>query len=212
MPALVLAILTVSITLKIAHKDNSDFSAKIKRVDFTGALFLVIAVFTLLYGLDRGGNVSWNDPLTISALVGSAIMWILFEVVEVYLAKEPFAPSRIVANPSLIASNLCNFLVTAIGICVTFHLALYVQAAAGKNASEAGIALIPSVIAAVIGSLSCGIIMQKTGKYYWLTVLCFIFQAIGSTIIALSTGAILESIAVAVIGKRVKQYPSISSI
>ena len=200
-PALVVAILTVSLNLKVASKDTSDLMAKIRRIDFTGALFLVLAVFTLLYGLDRGGNVSWDDPITLSVLAGSAALWILFEVVEIHFAKEPFAPKRIIANRALIASNLCNFFVTAIGMCIIFHLALYVQAVAGRKASEAGVALIPSVTTSVIGSLSCGIIMQKSGKYYWLTVGCFILQAIGTMIVALSTGPLLASIIAAVIGK-----------
>ena len=52
-----------------------------------------------------------------------------------------------------------------------FHLALWFQAVAGHSAAEAGMRLLPGILGAVSGSLLGGVIMQKTGKYYWLTVI-----------------------------------------
>jgi hypothetical protein len=39
--------------------------AKFKRVDWAEAISLILTVFLLLFALDRVGNVSWNDRLTI---------------------------------------------------------------------------------------------------------------------------------------------------
>jgi hypothetical protein len=43
--------------------------AKYKRVDWAGAINLVLTVLLLLFALDRGGNVSWTYmALTVGSL------------------------------------------------------------------------------------------------------------------------------------------------
>lgn len=81
----------------------------IKRVDFLGAFILVTAVFFLLFGLDRGSNVSWSKPIVIASLSVSIPLFAIFILVEQKFAKEPFAPGRIIFERSLFASYLCNF-------------------------------------------------------------------------------------------------------
>ena len=55
-PVALLAILAVSVALQLPKIESQDFIAKLKRVDFGGALTLVVAIFCLLLGLDRGDS------------------------------------------------------------------------------------------------------------------------------------------------------------
>lgn len=48
--------------------------------------------------------------------------------------------------------------------------------------------MIPPMIASVLGSLLGGRIMQRTGKYYWLTLFCLFLAVLGALLLILSTG------------------------
>ncbi|THH14448.1 hypothetical protein EW146_g5877 [Bondarzewia mesenterica] len=176
-PATLAAIISVSIALKIPKPEGSHLYDKLKRVDFAGAFTLVIAILSLLLGLDRGGNVSWNDTLTLLSLVSFAVCSALFGLIETRIAGEPFAPKRIVVNPALLASYLCNFFLSVLN----------------KSAADAGLALIPSIVGGVAGSLLGGVVMQTTGKYHAYTIATYVCMVIGAAIIALTTGAVVHS-------------------
>lgn len=179
----------MSFSLRLPRKDSSDLTSKLRRIDFLGAVTLVLAVFSLLFGLDRGGNISWSNSITIASLLTSAVMFVLFGLVEMHpaLAREPFAPKRIIVHQSLSAAYLCNLLGIASAMCTIFHIALYFQAVAGRTAAQSGLALLPPIFGGVAGSLSSGILMQKTGKYYWLTVVAFFAEFTGTGAISLLT-------------------------
>ena len=167
--------------------------AKLKRVDFGGAISLVLTVFFLLFALDRGGNVSWNDHYTVGSLVAFGVCFIGFAFIEMELASEPFAPRRIFINRSLIASYLVNFFGIASAFTMLFHLSLYFQAVQGQSASKASLWLIISVLGGLSGSLGGGLIMQATGKFYVLTVIGYIALFVGSIIVTLTSGIVVTS-------------------
>ena len=167
--------------------------AKFKRVDWAGAIFLILTVFSLLFALDRGGNVSWNDRLTIYSLATFPICFICFAVIEMKFASEPFAPQRIILNRALIASYLVNFFGMASGFSLIFYLPLYLQAVLKQTASQAGLWLLISVFSALIGSIGSGLIMQVTGKYYRLTIVAYFALFLGSIVVNLCTGIIVSS-------------------
>ena len=167
--------------------------AKFKRVDWAGALFLVLTVLPLLFALDRGGNVSWNDRLTIYSLATFPICFICFAFIEMKFASEPFAPRRIILNRSLIASYLGNFFTNASSFISYFYIPLYLQAVLGQTASQAGLWLLIDVFSGLLGSLGSGLIMQATGKYYRLTIITFFTLLLGVIVANLSTGIIVSS-------------------
>jgi hypothetical protein len=80
-----------------------------KRIDFGGSIALVIAVLSLLYGLDRAGNISYYDPLTIMSLLAAFVSFSLFAFIEMKLAREPIVPKRIIFNRDLLPSYFSTF-------------------------------------------------------------------------------------------------------
>jgi hypothetical protein len=203
-PVTILAIISVSLALDLPKMDNSDLVGKLKRVDFAGAAALVSMTFALLLGLDRGGNISWRDNVTIISLALFVALFALFALIETRLAKEPFAPSRIIFNRSLIAGYLVNFFGLAAALTTLFNVSLYLQAALEKTASEAGLWLLPSIVASVLGSIAGGLVMQATGSYYVLTVAAYVFLLLGTAILPLVTGAVTHSVVGILVGERVR--------
>lgn len=192
-PLCILAFVVVGLVLKLPKRDQTDWKQKLRRIDFLGAAVLIGAVFTLLLALDRGSNVSWKAKITIISISLSIPLFILFVLVEMKVAKEPFAPGHIIFNRSLFACYLCNFFSFSGWLAALFYIPLYFQAVDGLTATEAGVRLIPGIIAGVSGSLFGGFYMQRTGKFYYLTVIAYTCLVIGMTFVFLFSGMVANS-------------------
>ncbi|THW33024.1 MFS general substrate transporter [Aureobasidium pullulans] len=199
-PLCVLAFVVVGSVLKLPKREQTDWKQKLRRIDFLGAAILICAVFTLLLALDRGSNVSWKADITIISISLSIPLFILFVFVEMKVASEPFAPGHIIFNRSLFACYLCNFFSFSGWLAALFYIPLYFQAVDGLTATQAGVRLIPGIIAGVSGSLFGGFYMQRTGKFYWLTVIAYTCLVVGMTTVFLFTGFVVNSTIGIIIG------------
>ncbi|KAJ6160724.1 hypothetical protein N7470_004120 [Penicillium chermesinum] len=71
-PFLAVSTLLVLFKVKIPVKESD--KARIKRVDFLGAITLVLTLVTLLVGLNTGGNqLPWTHPIVIASLLLSVL-------------------------------------------------------------------------------------------------------------------------------------------
>ncbi|KAG8533174.1 uncharacterized protein KY384_001957 [Bacidia gigantensis] len=193
-PMCALAIVSVALALKLPQKDVLDWKTKLRRIDFLGSFVLILAVFALLLGLDRGSNDAWSRPLTIASLCMSLPLFASFILVEFKFAgDDAIAPRRIIFERSLIACYLCNFFAFASWMALLFYLPLFFQAVDKLSASQAGVRLLPAIAASVTGSLSGGLTMQKTGKFYWLTVIAYSISAAAMLVLLLFSGLIVNS-------------------
>ena len=76
---------------------------------------------------------------------------------------------------------------------ILFYIPLFYQAVDGFSATQAGVGLLPNTIAAVSGSLFGGLLMQRTGKYYWLTVASYSISTLGTLLVILCTGLVVNN-------------------
>jgi len=200
-PLCLVAFFAVAVALKEPKREHkSNWKDKLRRIDFLGAAILVCAVFALLLGLDRGSNVSWSGKITLVPLCVAFPLFGLFLFVEMKVAAEPFAPGHIIFNRSLFACYLCNFFSFAGWLAAIFYAPLYFQAVNGSSATTAGLLLLPNIVAGVSGSLFAGFYMQRTGKYYWLTVIAYANLVVGMVLILLFSGLLVNSTLGIIIG------------
>lgn len=188
------------LVLDLPHADESHWREKLKRIDFLGAITLVIAVFGFLLGLDRGTNVSWTIPLTIVSLTVSIAFFVVFVGIEIWVASDPFAPGHIIFERSFLACYLANFFSFGAWLAGIFYLPLFFQARDGMSATGAGLRLLPAIIAGVCGSLLSGIVMKRTGRYFWITIWSYVLLIAGLVVIFLFSGAISNKTYAIIIG------------
>lgn len=205
-PMCLVAFIAVSFALHLPKKDGSHWKKKLRRVDFLGAAILISAVFTLLLALDRGSNVSWTAIVTLVNLGVSIPLFVGFILVEMKVAKEPFAPGHIIFHPTMIACFLCNFFSMAGWLAALFYIPLYFQAVDDVSSTGAGLRLIPSIIFGVLGSLFGGFYMHRTGRFYWLTVICYAQLVLGMIIVALTSGILIDSTVLIIIGMAMASF------
>ncbi|GAM89435.1 hypothetical protein ANO11243_074730 [Dothideomycetidae sp. 11243] len=199
-PLTLVAFAAVGIMLHETKKDDQHWKQKLRRVDFLGAAFLISAVFAVLLALDRGSNVSWRSTVTLVSLGISIPLFVILGYVETKVAKEPFAPSRIIFNRSMFATFMTNFFSFAGWLAAIYYIPLYFQTAHGMSATRAGVTLVPPVLFSVVGSLSGGIYMQKTGRFHRLTIACYAGLPLGMVLILLFSGAVMHNVVGVTIG------------
>ena len=140
-----------------------------RRIDFMGAATLISALLLLLLGVNSGGNVvPWTHPLVITSLALSAVFLGLFIYVESTYAEEPVIPVRLLLDRTVLSSCFTNWFTTMSVFSLVFYGPIYFQVQ-GLSPTQAGIRLIPQSLGAV-GSISTGLVMRWTGRYYYLTV------------------------------------------
>lgn len=209
-PITLFAIITVALALRVppsssqASPSSETILTKIKRIDFLGALTLILATTALLLGLDRGSTgtaAAWSDPFTITSLVLSLLFALAFLYTEWHIAAEPFAPHAIMAHPSLLANYAINFFSTASMMALTYQLPFYLQAVRAFSPSKTGLWMVPGVIGGVGGSIVGGASIQRTGRYWWVLVAGYVVMTAGTVVITLSTGILWFSGVAILIGK-----------
>jgi EmrB/QacA subfamily drug resistance transporter len=174
-------ILALIITSAVLH------IPKVKRehkIDYLGALILVLAVCSLLLSVSvYGPENGWTDSSTMTAMIlgfGLAILFILQE----RRAVEPILPMRLFKNHTFSLSSILGFIIGAGMFGAIVMLPLYLQVVKGNTATEAGLKLIPLMLGIVSMSIFSGKRISITGKYK-------IFPITGTGVITL--GLILMS-------------------
>jgi MFS family permease len=158
--------------------------SKLSRVDFLGAFTLVTTLVLLLLGLNSGGNVvPWTHPLVWVSLSLSALALAGFIYVELYKAKEPVIPVRLLTNRTVAAACLANWFTTMVTYTVVFYVPIFFQVN-GLSTTQAGVRLIPQSIGSSVGSLGSGILMNKTGTYKTLSVSVIAIFVLGTGLLS----------------------------
>lgn len=181
------AIVCVSFLLHVPQRESDlKWREQIRRIDFIGALLLILIVFGLLFGLDRGTHVSWRSPTTIVSLCATVPLTLAFLWVETRLAVEPFTPGHIIFDRALFACYAQNFFGYAGFTALIFYIPFFFQVVLEMTPAQAGAGLIPAAISAVVGTLLGGIAIKRMGKFYWLALVSVSVGALASIPIALA--------------------------
>jgi len=175
----------VHITVKIPR--SKSHKSKLSRVDFLGALFLVITLGLFLLGLNSGGNiVSWDHPLVLIPLLLSFSSLLAFIYIETYIATEPIIPVKLLLTRTIAASCLTDWFATMVIYMITFYIPIFYQTA-GYSTTAAGLRLVPDAIGSAVGSVACGLTTSYTGKYKLLGLSMIAILIIGTALISTLT-------------------------
>jgi hypothetical protein len=102
--------------------------ARHKRVDYVGALNLVLFLTLFLLALNTGGSLlPWSHPLVLTCLPLSFCFLATFVFTEKRLAKEPIIPLEILQDRTVASSCLTVFFMVMSMFCVVSGLNLLVS-------------------------------------------------------------------------------------
>lgn len=180
-PFIVVSAILVALTVKVPVKDTQ--KDKLKRVDFLGAITLVITLVLLLLGLNTGGNqLPWTHPLVLTTLPLSAVALGLFVYIEASVASEPVIPVRLLLDRTVLSACLTNWFTTMNVFGLLFYVPIFFQVQ-GMSTTAAGARLIPQSIGISIGSLASGALMRLSGRYKMYSYVTMLLLVVASALI-----------------------------
>ncbi|KAI9925211.1 hypothetical protein ASPWEDRAFT_164322 [Aspergillus wentii DTO 134E9] len=184
-PFIVVSCLLVVFTVKVPVKESD--ASKLKRIDFLGAITLLITLVLFLLGLNAGGSqVSWTHPLVLTSLPLSVVFLGIFIYIEANVASEPVIPVRLLLDRTVASACHTNWFSTMVIFGLLFYLPLYFQVQ-GLSATDAGVRLIPYAVGTSLGSLGCGVIMRASGRYRLLNLTSVSFLVLATITISTMT-------------------------
>lgn len=151
--------------------------AKLK-IDWLGAITLVTAVVSLMFGLELGGKeFAWTSWQSISLFSIFIVFFIVFLWAETK-ASEPIISFWMFKNRLFASSQVLAFIYGATFVGLTIFIPIFVQAVYGGSATNAGIILMPMLLGSVVGSAFAGFAQSKM-TYRKIMVISVVVYALG---------------------------------
>ncbi|MFR0352292.1 MFS transporter [Streptomyces sediminimaris] len=133
-----------------------------RRLDLPGAVLVTAGLATLAYGISQTGAEGWTAAATLLPLAAGVALTALFLLVEARTAA-PLMPLGLLRVRSVSSANAAMFLSGSAMFCMWYFMTLYAQNVLGYSPLQAGLALVPSSLAVLLGSKSAPRFMPLLG-------------------------------------------------
>ncbi|GAA3810805.1 MFS transporter [Streptomyces chiangmaiensis] len=133
-----------------------------RRLDLPGALLVTSGLAALAYGIVQTEAEGWAAAATLVPLCAGLVLIGLFLAVEAR-AKAPLMPLGLLRLRSVSSANAAMFVSGSAMFCMWFFMTLYLQNVLGYSPLDAGLALVPSSLAVVLGSKLAPLVMPAAG-------------------------------------------------
>jgi EmrB/QacA subfamily drug resistance transporter len=133
-----------------------------RRLDLPGAVLVTAGLATLAYGISQTEASGWTAAATVLPLLAGLALIGVFLVVESRTAA-PLMPLGLLRVRAVSSANVAMFLCGSAMFCMWFFMTLYAQNVLGYTPLEAGLALVPSSLAVILGSKLAPRLMRGIG-------------------------------------------------
>jgi EmrB/QacA subfamily drug resistance transporter len=145
------------------------------RIDWPGALALIVGLVPLLTVAEQGRIWGWTDGRSIACYVVGVVGIVAFVFAERAYKDEALLPLRLFGNRTVAVGSISS---TILGMAMfggLMTVPLYLQIVKGSSATMAGLQMIPFVLGIMTGSIVSGQLIARTGRYR-------IFPIVGSSL------------------------------
>jgi EmrB/QacA subfamily drug resistance transporter len=154
------------------------------RIDYPGALALVVGLVPLLLIAEQGRTWGWTSGRAFACYLLGAAGIVAFYLAERRYGSDALLPLRLFRIRTFSIGSLLNFIIGMGMFGGLAALPLYMQIVKGKSPTEAGLLLLPLTLGIMAGSVISGQMISRTGRYK-------VFPIIGAFLLV--TGVLLMS-------------------
>ncbi|GAB3839337.1 MDR family MFS transporter [Dactylosporangium cerinum] len=158
-PIALAAFLVVMRVLHIPHRRQDH------RIDWPGAVALVICLVPLLTVAEQGREWGWGSGRSLLCYGIGAVGLVLFLVAEWSYKDEALLPLRLFRGRTFSVASTSSFILGIAMFGGLLTLPLYLQIVKGASPTEAGLMLLPLVLGIMSGSIVSGQVIARTGRY-----------------------------------------------
>ncbi len=173
LPIGIVALFMVVAFLHVPH------TAKNHRIDWMGAVTIVIAVVPLLLVAENGRDWGWASTESIAMYVTGGVGIIAFILAERAAKHEALLPLTLFKSRTFSMATILGVLVGVGMFGGMMTLPLLLQIVMGATPTEAGFMMLPMVAGMMTATIISGQITSKTGKYKMFMVIGPILLALG---------------------------------
>tara|TARA_B100001123_G_scaffold439044_1_gene575069 strand:+ start:3809 stop:5410 length:1602 start_codon:yes stop_codon:yes gene_type:complete len=149
------------------------------RIDWLGALTLVLGITPLLLALSWGGReYAWNSTTVLMLLLCGGLMMILFVLVQTR-ASNGIMPLSLFRDRIVWTASAASVLMSLVMFGATLFVPLYIQGVIGRSAIQSGAVLTPMMLAMITASMTSGQLMTRTGRYKIIAIIGVSITAVG---------------------------------
>ena len=148
------------IGLVVIVPESRDHRARI--LDIPGGALATVGLIALVYGIIRGSEAGWTSAEILTAFTVSIGALVAFVVTELR-AAEPMLPLRFFKQRDFTASVVIIGLMMFAMFVSFFFLTQYFQLVQGRSALSAGLLILPTSAAMMVGAPISGALVKRVG-------------------------------------------------
>ncbi|MCM2388737.1 MFS transporter [Streptomyces sp. CWNU-1] len=133
-----------------------------RRLDLPGASLVTGGLAAVAYGIVQTEEAGWIAARTLLPLLGGLAVLGLFILVEAR-TKAPLMPLKVFRSRAVTAANVTMMVIGSASFGMWFSMTVYAQNVLDYSPLKAGLALIPSSVAVVVGSKLAPRLMTRAG-------------------------------------------------
>jgi EmrB/QacA subfamily drug resistance transporter len=157
-----LGIAAMAVVAKVLHIPHTRHE---HRIDWPGAVALIVALVPLLTVAEQGREWGWDDGRSIACYVIGTVGVVGFLLAERAYGDEALLPMRLFRNRTVAVGAGAS---TVLGMAMfggLMTVPLYLQIVKGSTPTTAGLQMIPFVVGIMAGSITAGQLIARTGRY-----------------------------------------------
>jgi EmrB/QacA subfamily drug resistance transporter len=179
-----IGIVALTIVLRFLHIPHTRHSV---RIDWWGALTVVIALVPLLLVAEQGRTWGWGSAGAIACYVVGALGIAAFIVSEKLMGDDALIPLKLFKHPTFRMATILGVLVGFGMFGGMMTIPLYLQLVNGATPTESGFLMLPMILGLMISSITSGQIISRTGVYKWFPRIGTLFLASGFFLMTFAT-------------------------
>jgi EmrB/QacA subfamily drug resistance transporter len=181
-----LGMAAVALVLLVMPNFKSDGMRK--KIDYPGALFIVLTIVPLLLAFSFAGtSLSWTSPGILLLLLGAAAMLCMFVLAETR-SPNPIIPMSFFRDRAIWIGLLCAFVTNIVMYAAIIYIPYFIQGILGTSATASGAFTVPMTIAMMITSNVVGVCATKTSRRFrTLMLLAYAIAAAGAFLLSTMT-------------------------
>ena len=182
-PIGIAALVVVSRTLHV-HPISPEARARI-RIDWWGAVALVVGLVPLLVVAEQGYAWGWTSTRSITCFVLAAVGVVAFVVVEHVMGDAALIPLRIFRIRAAAVTISASVIIGMAMFGGIMLLPLYMQIVHGATPTQSGLLMLPMVVGMMISSIGSGQVISRTGHVRMFPIVGSALVVVGLALLSL---------------------------
>lgn len=134
------------------------------QIDWAGAILIVVAITTLMVGLEEGGKDGWTRPWVLVLFTAAVVSTVGF-VLQERRAVEPILPPRLFENDIIRRTMILGFIIGTSMMTGGLFFSLFFQDVRFFTPTRSGLATLPMMAGMFTGSTTTGRMISNSGLY-----------------------------------------------